>query len=266
MKKLVYWLIAFVVPDTLLATQYQPWFGIDKLLEFRPSYTYRHYDRVNEGEFSVRHTSNDSFVDLSMSISPFPEWSVETELFLTGDNQRSFSIDNIKETVRYLLLDDVTAVDPVSLSVGLSLSHVNHQALRDISSFHHGRTEGELHVAVGKEISCEADWVSHTWGLLGVGLGDGGQGWLHAHAEYDYRFCNGMEVGVFSTLLLGFGDKRLDIDYFNSYGPIKHRSVGVGAFVRYCNFTLQYEGYAYAHNFPEAVQAVTLTYYFPLRL
>lgn len=243
------------------ATELQPWFGKNLLIECRTAYLFRHYPQLDSGGSSIPYTANDHFFDLSAAISPLPLLSLEAEVIGADTRQRSLGLDNVRFTARYLLLDDVAALDPISLTIGVTASRATRIALNDLSSFHHGRSEYEFHLAAGKEISCEGFWLYHYWGLFGYGTTRNGDPWMHAIVECERNFWDCHQIGLFANSLWGTGNQDLDPNLFTGYGPINHRSIDLGGrytFMWECvgTLTLEYSYRVWARNFPSQAQTI----------
>lgn len=260
MNKTILKLVFFLfLPFLSYATEYQPWFGKNLLIEFRTAYTYRYYPHLDIDGSEFSYHSNDNFLDIGASISPLPEWSVEAEIIGAEDRQRSAGLDNVRLTIRYLLMDDVAALNPISLAVGVTASRATRIALNDLSSFHHGRSEYEFHVAAGKEFPCCGFWNYRIWGLFGYGVTAHGDPWMHSIVDIEKNYWDCHQIGLFSHGLFGTGHHELDPFFFTGYGPIQHRSVDIGAryaFLWNCvgTLTLEYSYRVWARNFPAQAQ------------
>lgn len=253
----------------LSATEFNPWFGNLFEANLRTSYIYQHYHQISSEDGSFSHSGNNHFLDISLEISPWPDWDAEVEITYADTSDHGFGFEKFTATGRYLFLDDIVC-DPVTLAAGFSLSFVNHHFLHDFGIQEHGECELELHVAIGKEIpECYADtWAYHYWAALGIGQSNRGSPWIFSRAEWDINYCDRSEVGVYTYLLFGLGGRDIqDDEPFKGYADVQHQSIDLGAFYRYYLWdlgaiTLDYNYRPFAHNFPEHAHTVKATLLF----
>lgn len=260
-------LFAFAGP--LLGTDLIPWTRVDLELYPKAEYQFEHYDRVDSSSHSEHHHDNANFVTLGIGTS-YSVWSGEIETTVANTRRTSFFLDNVSVTGRYQLLDDILG-DPVSLIAGITLTRATDVALHDISCFHHGQNELEAHIAIGKERPCRATWTSRGWGAFVYGIGDHGSPWMRAICAWEKNFGETLHARVFVKGCYGFGGNSLNPHHFRGYGPIRHRSVDLGARLLkisdcYGQFELEYAYRVYAVNFPKSASFLTLAYLYPFGL
>jgi hypothetical protein len=235
------------------ATDYQPWLGNIYEFELRGSLLYQGYAWLSSGPHLKKYSSNDVFLNASLS-NAIPDFGLEIEATQARTRRQKGDLDQLKITGRYVWQDDV-AGDPLSLTTGLSFIYATPYSLRDVSSFHHGRAEGEVFLSIGKESPLETMWGSRWWNVLGIGLADRGSPWVRFNLTYEKRLWDQHEIRLFLYSLWGFGHKKLHLNSFHGYGPIQHQSIDVG--VRY-TYLLEFFGSAcveysfrvYGRNFP----------------
>ncbi len=248
-------LLLLLFASSLYATDYRPWFS--PLWEFqgRASYLFDCEERIQtpKGSFDAS-TSNHTF-HTSLTLTPWPYWSGEVELYLSGSSRIPFSYEAAFGTVRYQWLNDIRG-DCITLVTGLTLSFPGSHFLHDFSYAYHGEVNGELHVTVGKEWACGRTWWTRGWALAGWGIANQGNSWFHGIAAWEFHpRC--LELGAFAETLIGFGsDDIIPNAPFTGYATIGHRTVDLGAFLRYQmgyfgTLSLYGWGNAYAHNFVE---------------
>ncbi len=256
---------------TMDALELRPWFGTVLEIEGRAESYLEVYHSLN-GEHGDRdRPACDVFVDFSASLAPTENWSVEVEA-LTGDTRhRSFGMDSVLLTGRYLWLNDIIG-DPLSLATGLTVTKVFKPARYDVAIFHHGGVACEATVAAGKEFSCEQFWTSRYWAVGGVGMGDIGSAWVRGDAAWEHNWWDLHLAGIFLNTLWGFGRHALDLEKpFRGYGPIEHQSIDLGLRYRLaleCGLALKVE-YAYrvfARNCPQHVNWVNVGIFYPFGL
>lgn len=243
------------------STEYQPWLGNFYEFELRSSLKYQGYAWLATGSHHQKYTSNDVFLNLSLSNSlPDPDIGGELEITEARTRKQSGEIDQIKLTGRYLWQDDV-AGDPYSLVIGLSYIQAFKNSLRDVSSFHHGLYNTELFVSVGQENPDESLWGSRWWGVAAFGIAEQGSPWLRLRLNFDKRWFEKHEMEIFVHTLWGLGGRKLHLHDFHGYGPIKHQSIDLGLRYTYVldyygNASLEYSYRVYAYNFPAYVHQV----------
>lgn len=247
------WVIMSTLSFQLDAVDYKPWVGEMLEFEWRNEFFYQTYPSVSIGSHHKKHSSDDLFLTTSLS-SSFMEFGVELEATQASTHRQRGGIDHLRGTVRYVWLDDV-AGDPISLTSGVSFIQSFVPSLQDISSFHHGRSETELFVSLGKETPCGEVWLRRWWGVIGAGLAERGSPWLRFNLGYDFRSDNHQEWRLFCHTLWGLGERKLNVHHFSGYGSIQHQSVDLG--LRYTflidffgSISFQYSHRIYARNFP----------------
>jgi hypothetical protein len=264
------WLLIICLPLTLFATDFKPWYP--RALEIQPQaiYLFQNYHRINSRQGDVAHGSNNHFLMLDVEVD-YDVYNLEFETTFAATRHRDFGFCDFRLTGRYQLLDDVMG-DPVSVVVGATYIQDNKTSLHDISCFYHGQVEGELHLAVGKEWTCEQFWVSRAWGVLGVGLADVGTAWLRGDLAWQRRWCEIHTLTLGMQSLWGLGGKNLNLDKpFHGYGLIAHHSIDLGiAYSRVfeCGgiVTAGYAYRVYARNCPTRVSSAFVSYLYPFGL
>lgn len=260
-----------LLPINLVATEYRPWFGEDKLIEIRPSYTYLYYPHVDVNGRSISHYSDNHLAGLSISAATDCTWAAEAEIHTAATKKRGYSLDDYKFTLRYRPFNDCVG-DLLSVTTGISISQVTTSGRRDLSTFHPGQMEYEFHIATGKEIICRQFWTSRFWGLIGTGIANRGSPWLRAIAGYDANHWNCYHYGIYIHGLYGIGEHDICLSQpFRGYGAIKYRSIDISAYYTkhlhsLGEITLKYTLRPWAHNFPTHAHALTLTLMIPYSL
>jgi hypothetical protein len=265
------------------ATEYKPWYGPVLEIEGRANALLEVFSKVNghhglpqaAKQRRLKRHANNFFFDVSASIAPSVEWSAELELLLADTGYRSFGFDSVKLTGRHLFFNDIVG-DPLSLSLGLSLSKVFNQAWHDLSIFHHaGRRaglEGEVHLSAGKEWSCMQFWTYRGWAVIGIGAGEVGSPWIRGDLDWELNFWDRQSFKVFAHSLFGLGRNDLNLnEHFRGYGPIQHQSVDVGISFNYLfenqlTLTLEAAYRVFAKNCPERAMFYKLEFLYPFGL
>lgn len=254
----------------VFATQLEPWLGNNLELESRFTYFLESYQRIETSKGKTKRPTDDSFYTLSLGTSAFDLLAAEIELVLSDTRSHSFDWDCVRLTGRYALLDDIIG-DPVSLITGITVTQASTAGLHDISSFHHGKIEAELHASIGQELSCDRFWTSRWWSVFGVGLADVGSAWIRANGVYEKNWWNQYQARLFVNTLWGFGHNRLKLHAFHGYGPIHHQAIDLGASFTYCfafsgTLSLEYSRRLFARNFPENVNQYKVCFFYPFGL
>lgn len=257
--------VFLLAPRVMEATEYQPWLGNLYEFELRSSFRYQGYSKLASGPRSVNYSSDDLFLNLSLSNAksePASGLGLELELTQAKTRKQKGEIDQIKLTSRCVLLDDV-AGDPIGITVGLSYAQAFPASLKDPSSFHHGLYNSECFLSIGKEQPDDLQWGSRWWGVAGFGVAEKGSAWLRFRLDYEKRLWERHALRGFVHSLCGLGGKRLHADCFQGYGPVAHRSIDVG--LRYMYFieyygsaNIEYSYRVHACNFPSRAHQVLM--------
>lgn len=254
---LLFFLLAVLQAE---ATNFQPWLGNIYEFELRPSVMYQNYSHLSSGSHSNKYSSNDFFLNGSVA-NALETWGVELEATGAWTRKQNGDLDQLKLTGRYIWSDDI-AGDALSVATGLSYTQAFTDSLKDVSSFHHGRCEGELFVSIGKEYSLDACWNSRWWSILGIGSSVArGSPWIRFNIAYEKCWQDKHEMRAFVHSLWGLGEKRLHLSHFEGYGSVQHQSIDLG--LRYTclidffgSASLQYSYRVHARNFPESAHQI----------
>lgn len=253
-KKILFVIIAFMGISRAQATETKPWLGNVFEFEFRPSIIYQGYTHLSTGSHEERYTSNDLFLNASLS-NALPSFGLELEVLGAWTHRQRGDVDQVKMTGRYVWQDDI-AGDPVSLVTGLSFIQAFRRSLKDVSSFHHGLSEAELFLSIGKEYPQDSDWISRWWGMLAIGAAaDRGSPWFRFDLAYEKSYCEKHELRLLAHSLWGTGHQRLRLHHFDGYGPVQHQSIDLGIRYTYLldffgSASLEYSYRIHARNFP----------------
>lgn len=246
-------------------TERQPWVGNFLEFEWRNSLLYQSYSKIASGSHLCSHSSDDFFITTSLSNS-VGEISLELEATAAHTRRQSWGIDQLRATGRYMWMDDLLG-DPFSLTIGATFTQSFVSSLKDVSSFHHGRSEAELFLSVGQDESLELTmtWASRWWGVLGMGCAERGSPWIRGDLVYEYRSCLDSEWRFFVNTLWGLGERRLHWHDFHGYSSIGHQSVDLGVRYTYLfeymgNLSVDYSYRVYAYNFPAHTHQVMLRF------
>lgn len=258
------------LPSILGAVDLAPWYP--RMFEIQPAleWTNQHSSCVASSRGNFKNGIHANFTSVSAAAAAF-SWAGELDLVMADTSSRNFGFDSVYISGRYKIADDVSAVDPVSAVATLSVCSASKQALRDLTSFHHGKLEFIGHISVGKEFSSREFWISRFWGALGVGCADVGSPWLHARLCTEKNVQDQHGLMAFLDFLLGFGGKGISHHHFHGYGPIAHRSIDLGVAYRYAfewglESSLCYSYRVWAENFPKNTNTFCLVLGYPFGL
>ena len=215
------------------ATEYEPWFTPPFEFQGRASYLYQRIDKVDSPLGNFQAPSTISTLHLSLGMTPWPSWNVETQLLLARSRTISFSYEAALITLRYAWLDAING-DFLSLVPGLTLAFPGGRYLHSFDFFYHGHVNSELHITLGKEWSYNDEWIFRFWTLGGLGLANRGSPWLHGLAKLSCHLRPSLSLGLFSEALHGLGSQDLIPGLpFKGYASINHLTIDLGGFVDY---------------------------------
>jgi hypothetical protein len=264
-------LIFFAMPALLHATDLMPWFSKDYEVQTRGTYLFQAYRHIQTPHRNLHHSENSHFYTFSGGISR-RDLSGEVEATVANTSRQRPGVDNFRVTARYRLLNDVGGQDRGALTTGLTLTQAFTHSLNDISSFHHGIRETDVHLAVGHEKPCEQFWFTRWWGVFGLGVGDRGSPWIRGDLFWERNWWDLHQLRVFAHSLWGLGHNNLHrTKSFHGYGSIRHQSVDLG--IRYSYLfewsgimSLEYAYRVYAVNFPAQANLLTFSLFYPIGL
>lgn len=263
-------LILLINMTPLYSIERLPWFGEVYDINTIAKSSCHLYSSVNSNNRTKHHAACDYFLTLGASGVYSEDVALEIEATASNGINRHFGMDAINFTGRYLWLND-SIDDPISLTTGLTLSQVFKQGLHNLSAFHHGGIEGELHVALGKEMPCLQFWTSRLWGAVGIGIADMGSPWLRGDVRWEFNYWDIHRCELFLNTLWGCGGNALNVNHFKGYGPIAHRSIDAGIGYSYgfgygIYFKAEYAFRVYARNCPQNANIIALHLLYPISL
>ena len=261
--KFISW-IGFI-PALIYGTEYEPWFAPPFEFQGRIGAFYERAHAVQTPLGSFDEPTRNASAHFSLAVTPWPYWNVETEVFVTHTADTTWTYEAARLTLRYAWLDE----DPFSLVTGVTLSFPSTHFLHELSFPYHGHANGELHVTGGKEWPHGSEWNSCLWGLVGYGVAEKGSPWLHGIGSYAHRLSSCLNLGIFTEMLYGFGDKNIiPLAPFSGYASIHHQTIDLGGYlelqIRYWGILKAIGWYRlYAHNFTEKNWGLSLTLLIP---
>lgn len=243
-------------------TQYSPWFS--NLWEFTvtSSYTYSYTSKILSPEGDFFDKGPDNVPGLSLITSPWPNWSLEGEIYFDSNPQANFAYINSYITPRYLWMNDLVG-DPVSLSTGVTLSFPDGSFQHDLSFFYIGDVNAEFNTTIGRQWEKD-DVIQKLWGYAGLGVANKGSPWIHTLLTYENTPCDPLTFTLYGELYAGLGTRNLNGNVpFTGYGPIRYRSIDIGTTLalttRYGIVTLGADYVIYAYNAPIHAYAFSIS-------
>ncbi len=260
------WLIVF--PATNWTTDLKPWFRNDSEVVLRTKLLYQNYDSIATPHHSFKQSDKGAFWSLSAEY-PFRRYCGEFEATTAYTfKQKGGRWDNFRFTGRFAWLNEMYG-DSLSLVTGLTFTQPFSRALHDISSFHHGHFEGELHLSLGQQYGFQDidDYRFRWWSIFSAGQADEGNNFYKVDLAGEYKYHNSHFRGFMHTLM-GAGNVNLTrkrIKHFAGYGCIKHRSIDLGfryelLMGQWGTLAIQFARRVFAYNFPENANLLLLEY------
>ena len=264
-------LLLSLFPFSLFAFVVDPYLTPIAEFEFRPSYSYRYYPSVDHGENPSSYHSHDQLIDLNLGVNFWPNWDFQFQADFSHTHKLNWGGQRVGTQLRYLLWNDVVG-DPISLTIGGQIFYVPTHNMRDVSSPYHSQGNFELGIAAGKEIDSTYQWLWRFWGFVGTGIANRGYPWIRPILSAEGKFQLRHKLKLFTEGYFGFGDhSRINIDDFNGYAKIQHRSIDIGLNYTYLfeiwgALKMQYSFRVYAHSFSQHASIFTAEYRFPFSL
>jgi len=258
-------------PCTLFGFVLQPWYSPIGEFQLRSAYSYRYYPSVSQGKNPSSYHSHDHRLDLNFGVQFWPNWDLQFESDFLHSRKLNWGTERVGLQVRHLFLDDVVG-DPISLSVGFQGFYVPTRSLRDVSVPYHAQGNLELGVAIGKEIDKTYNWLFRFWGFCGVGIANRGMPWIRPLMAAEMKFKQRHVLKAFTESYIGFGrSHHVDINDFNGYAKIAHRSINLGLNYTYLfriwgSLSLEGAYRLYAYSFPKHAVTAKIAYHLPFSL
>lgn len=261
---------AFLTPVMLCATTFEekPWFGQFCEFNWRAQYSYSFFDKVDRALTQLPSTSHDHLVATGLQLTAPETWNWQLEMDFFNSPRSDWGWRSAAFSARKLFCDDVCG-DPISLTGGLTIRAVSKRMLKDVSVPFHARGNFELHTALGKEWSKGCTWQWRIWGLGALGMGTRGLPWVRTDLYFLGNWCDRHQWRLFARGYFGLGRKdHVDIQDFNGYGNIAHRSIDLGGSWKilcgiWGSLRFDYSHRVFARAFPEHLNAFTITYDLP---
>lgn len=266
MKRLCFFLSC--IPSMIFALEEKPWFGNFLQFDFRSSYAYSFFPKVNDALVQLEHTFHNHVFNFGLMLTAPETWNWEVELEISDSTQVSWGYRSFAVQGRKLWLDDVCG-DPVSLATGLVYRNVPGRMLHDVSTPYHAKANFEFNIALGKEWSDGPYWYFRVYGFGAVGQATKGSPWLRGDLFFWGNYCNCHQWYLYGRSYFGLGHRKVvDIDDFNGWADFAHQSIDLGIGYRYImgiygSLRFDYLRRVYAKSYPEQVNFFVVTYQLP---
>lgn len=258
----------FFLSSCVYGLEMKPWLGDFLEFQFQTAYTYSNYSKVNNACRQLSSTSNDQFLDFRLVLPAWPTISVDMELEFADTPRQPFGYRTYAVQARYEFLDDIEG-DPVSLVASFNYRNVSSTSLHDVSAPYHAKNNYEVNVSIGKEWDQRAWWIYRVFGFFALGIANKGSPWTTGLVSFEGNIADQHRWRVYMDSYIGYGaQKDVNIECFDGYASIQHRSVDLGAGYSYIlgiwgKLSLDYERRVYAHSFPQNVNFLTVSYCLP---
>lgn len=255
----------------LSALEVTPWFHQIYEFDFETAFAYRWFSKVEGACVQPSSTIHDRDLTIDLGFTPFELFDMRLEGEFAKVDSINWALRSGAFQARIGLLDDI-AGDPLSLTLGMDLRGATGHLLKTVATPYASEFNLELSCSAGKEWAKGEHWKTRTYGTLYVGQGNRGYPWTRAIIAFDYRPFFPLHLSLFSESYVGFGGKQcVDINHFHGWAPFQHQSVDIGALCGYRmgvygNLAASYAYRVFAHNYPEQVHALILSYTTPFSL
>ncbi|MEI6242759.1 MAG: hypothetical protein WCP39_05070 [Chlamydiota bacterium] len=262
------WIALFFIGTSLFGLENIPWFGNVYELYFTSKYAFSRYTKVNRALPTSHYRSNDNLLYFDLDFPFSSNWSVDGDVDFFGSSKQKFNFRSGALQLRYLLLDDIVG-DPVSISIGVNVRGVSQNGLYDVSTPYHGRVEGQVHFAIGKEFAHMDEWKFRIWGFGNLGFSSTGSPWLKEIFSMEGNIEDTHLVGTLVEAMQGYGKRdHVYIDHFQGYGKYRQRIIDVSLwygrrFGEWGSLRLEYKRRVFARVAPAGVNTFAITYMLP---
>lgn len=230
---------------------------------------YQDFWHISSGSHECPYSGYGLLLDNSLFFATSSDLSFELESRFTATHAHSFALDQLKQTLRYALLDDARG-DCFAMTIGGSFVEPISFGLKDPAYIHHAFFEVELHAAFGREWTAEEQLIGRTYALGAIGCGIEGYPYLRGLMGANWRVgCEQMIRGDLRGEV-GFGRHNLHLHHFHGYGNIAYRFIDVFLEYRYhtvCgDYSVQFLKRLYARNCPYGLFQIVIGIDYPFTL
>lgn len=272
MKKFFLSILFLAITSIGSSLEVAPWFIQDFEITTKSSFTYGYFNQVALKNHLTDDPTYNRFYKTSVFMSAFEDYFAELELGAFDTSSHSFNLEYGRLALRYLLLDDSTGYNTISLTLGLITTIPVKEAIYDISCFHHYYFEEELQLALGKQFDYSLKDFHRGFLLIGLGQATKGYPWIRSLFHYEVVLNNSWRSYFEAEYLQGLGNGNLNqVNPFLGYANINHKNVDFKLglayeWFPYMNLSFEYQVRGYAYNFPKNYQAGTFSLIIPFGL
>lgn len=262
---------SLLVTTSGFALETKPWLNNVYEFDFETAFSYAHFNKVQGASRQLTSPVNNRDLLLDFGFTPFPSFDIRVEGEFGKTNYVNWALRSGALQMRYQLMDDISGA-PLSLLFGLNIRGATHHFLRDVSTPYAAEFNAEITCSAGKEWSDGISWQMRTYGYATLGQGNRGYPWTHELFVWEYNLYDTHRFGLFAEGDFGFGNKHhVDVKKFAGWGKYQHQSIDLGFSYGYkigiwgiLKATYAYR--VFAHNYPEHVNFVSLSYSIPFSL
>jgi hypothetical protein len=262
-------LLGLTCPAWTLQTK--PWFGNQYEFAFESAFTYYRFHRVEGASRQLHSPENTRVFTMDLGMTPYAQFDLQFEGEFAKSDHINWALRSAAMQGRVQFLDDISG-DPVSLAFGLSIRGAPHHFLRDVGTPYASEFNLELTGSVGKEWSEEGMWTMRTYGFAAVGIANRGYPWTRELFVWQYNWHDAHRLSLFALSDVGFGGKQhVNVKRFNGWAKFQHQSIDLGITYGYKmgvygTLSASYAYRIFAHNYPQHVNFLTLSYCIPFSL
>lgn len=263
--------IFFLTTACLYSLDESPWLGDVYEFATQTDLSYSHYRYIDQAKEQPSYTYRSYLTKETLSFTASEALAFELEVELARTPYQLYGFRSSALAARYVLLDDV-AGDFVSLVVGANMRAVGGRSVRDVNSPYSSYLNTEVMTSIGKEFTKDKEWKTKGY-LAGVlGLANHGSAWNRLEMVYEGKISSAQVIQAFMSGYFGYGPKtQVDINHFEGWGKIAHRSLDIGLQYRYCfsfwgDLGLSYAYRVFAKSYPQNQQTVQISYTLPFSL
>lgn len=257
--------------SSLAALQTSPWIGDTYEFYLRSDVIYSQYRKIDQAVEQPTYLYRNYLTREGISFALSSSLEVEMEVELARTPHQLYGFRSVALAGKYLLLDDV-AGEPLSIAIGANVRNVGVRANKDVSSPYASFWNFEGAAFLGKEFTKTDVWRTRGYLMATLGIAHQASFWNRFELAFEGKLGKSNVGKVFCLSYLGYGlEKSVDIDHFNGWGKIAHRSIDIGVQYRYLfqfwgELGLSYAYRALAISYPRGEQTIALSYTLPFSL
>ena len=220
-------LTLFFLP--LFALKNDPWIPPPYEFIAKGEYVFQYFPSVADAINPVNYDSYVNQLRMDLGASATSSLFFEAEVEFDNSSKVSFNLLSVAPAIKYQMLNDLTG-DAMALLIGMYFRYVPENRLIDVATPYSGSYNFDFLASVGKEFDKEGKPVGRAYAMVDVGVATVGYPWFLADivGEAIIKERNIIKMGVDGFFGLGT-QNFVDVDNFNGYANLKHRSLNVKA-------------------------------------